>query len=569
MSKVQCWRLDPRPGTTGVEMLHWDGRLDNRREVEARLQRGPSVDSSDASTMRAVYERWGSDGFVHAIGDWSVVIGEPATGALTLASDYAGVRPLYYFHGAGTILCSSQLAALVEATGIHAIDEQYVAGFLSYGAYPNATPYAGIHSVPPGHAVRISMEGTRTQRFWTPPTGVVQYKTERSYDEQLRTLFREAVIVRVPSHASVLAELSGGLDSSSVVCEVARLIGDGVGPRRFGTVSYVHGDSVDLPFIREVETHCGFEGVHLSTDEHPLMSSTEVGTGAPEAWVPVHKSVARLARRLGATVLLTGLNGDLATGNWFDDSLQVSGALRRGRLSQAWREALAWSKVLKVPIAWILGRALRATFPCPAISRHVYSLGEYVAAESTETSLQPAFCRRVGVNAADLPVSNDWLEAPPERRKHFRALTIMRELRMLQRPESLRNVDYTHPFAHRPLLEFLMRVPAHVLCRPGEPRRLMRRALGDQWPSKLGRRRSKGLFGSAWVEALRPLALWLRTQSQFEVVERGWIDRASLVSRLARLTQGIDCNIAQLRQIVLLECWLRHHNGSPGGVTVA
>ena len=63
------------------------------------------------------------------------------------------------------------------------------------------------------------------------------------------------------------------------------------------------------------------------------------------------------------------------------------------------------------------------------------------------------------------------------------------ELRTLQPPEPLQHLDYTHPFAHRPLVEFLMTVPADVLCRPGEPRRLMRSALSDLWPRKLRERR--------------------------------------------------------------------------------
>jgi hypothetical protein len=355
-----------------------------------------------------------------------------------------------------------------------------------------------------------------------------------------------------------------------VVCEVTRLIESGVvTPRRFVTVSYVHDGSVDRPFIREVGGHCGVEGVDVSTREYPLISPNEVGTGAPEGWVPVHKSVAALARRVGATVLLTGLNGDLATGNWHDDSLQVAAALRHGRIGQACREALAWSKVLNLPIAWILARACCAALPPAIASRQVYALGDDSGAVGADLSLQPAFRARVGLDESHTPFSDQWLHARPERRKHFRALTIMRELRSLQRPESLEDLEYTHPFAHRPLLEFLMSVPADVLCGPGEPRRLMRRALADLWPPKLRQRRSKGLFGAAWGDALKPLAIWLRSEPQLEVVERGWVDRASLMSRMGQVIQGVDCNIAQLRQILMLECWLRHRKGSPGGLVAA
>jgi hypothetical protein len=154
------------------------------------------------------------------------------------------------------------------------------------------------------------------------------------------------------------------------------------------------------------------------------------------------------------------------------------------------------------------------------------------------------------------------MHAPPERRKHFRALSMMLELRSLQTPEPLRHLDYTHPFAHRPLVEFLMSVPADVLCRPGEPRRLMRSALADLWPPRLRKRRSKGLFQAPMREALRPLAINLLKGRELQLVERGFVDRASVFSRLQRLVAGLDCNETQLQQIILLELWLRNRGRS-------
>ena len=160
------------------------------------------------------------------------------------------------------------------------------------------------------------------------------------------------------------------------------------------------------------------------------------------------------------------------------------------------------------------------------------------------------------------------MQAPPERRKYFRALSTTLELRALQAPEHLQGFDYTHPFAHRPLVEFLMAVPANVLCGPGEPRRLMRSALSDMWPVKLRTRRSKGLFNAPWQEALRPVAGALLKARHLNSVERGFVDGTSVRSRLERLSAGLECNQSQLRQIILLELWLRNRaNGeAPGQV---
>jgi asparagine synthase (glutamine-hydrolysing) len=539
------------------EVVYWTGRLDNRGDLQTALGPAYRTETNSAALALAAYERWGTAGLGRIIGDWSVVIRDTNQQSLVLASDFAGVRPLFYVRRQHELFWSCRLDALVEATGLDAIDEAYVGAFLTIGGHPRRTPFAGISTVPAGHAVTITAERVTTSPFWTMPVSdVIAYADERRYDEQLRGLFREAVAVRLQTPRTVVAELSGGLDSSSVVCMANHLIRRGeVAAPQLATVSYVHRDSLDLPYIREVEAFCAIEGVHLSTHRTPLVTDEAVGRASPQPWTSLHKEAAGVARQLGASVLLTGQNGDLAMGNWLDDSLQVAAPLRTGRIGRAMRESLAWSKTLRVPVARILSRALWTLLPMDP--DELYALNTSVEPQCAETSLRQEFIGRMGADDPDRLFSTDWKQARPERRKHFRALTILRELRTLQSLEPVQALDYTHPFAHRPLVEFAMSVPPEVLCRPGQPRRLMRRALGDILPPRLRARRSKGLFGTPWFDALRPLAQGLLKVSPWQVVARGWIDRANLTARLEKLIHGLDCNESQLRQIILLEYWLR------------
>src|SRR5262249_57377787 len=245
-----------------TEVLHWDGRLDNRDDLLVRLRDSLQGDTGNAAIARATYERWGTGGLVHLIGDWSMVIRDRVNRTTVLASDFAGVRPLYYHVQAGRVLWSSRLQTLVDAAQISDLDEQYVAGFLMFGGCPNRTPYKGIYSVPPGHAVCVSPEETNIHRFWAMPTGeTIRYRSEHRYEEQLRALFREAVAVRLQTESPVLAELSGGLDSSSVACMASQLMKEGaVRASRLNGVSFVWRNSLDEPFVRAVESHCGIDG---------------------------------------------------------------------------------------------------------------------------------------------------------------------------------------------------------------------------------------------------------------------------------------------------------------------
>jgi hypothetical protein len=248
-------------------------------------------------------------------------------------------------------------------------------------------------------------------------------------------------------------------------------------------------------------------------------------------------------------------------GNWFDDSLQLAGSLRRLCFGRTCKEALEWSKILRLPVYRILWRALCASLPPAWIPARLYAKedGSYTV-KSTETSLVPSVVDRLGLSELGNIFSDVWMEASPERRKYFRSLSATLQLRSLQVPELWQHLDYTHPFAHRPLVEFLMTVPTDVLCRPGAPRKLMRSALSDLWPVRLRKRRSKGLFNAPWQEAMQPLARMLLGTKRLTLVELGFLDRVSVIPRLQRLSLGLDCNLSQLRNIIVLESWLRNRN---------
>src|SRR2546425_11434684 len=121
---------------------------------------------------------------------------------------------------------------------------------------------------------------------------------------------------------------------------------------------------------------------------------------------------------VGARTYMTGKLGDVTMANWGDDSDQVAGLLRDGRIGSALKEALAGAKVLRIPIAWVLWRAISSSLP-PALTparAHEMNDGPYVPA-TTEDSIAPAFRRRMGLRDANRFSSR--LEAPPEHRKHF------------------------------------------------------------------------------------------------------------------------------------------------------
>ena len=535
----------------------WDGRLDNRKDI--LRQTGLPSDCSESAILLALFRQKGVDGFRDAVGDWSLCIWDAHSREIVLASDYAGIRPLYYHRCSDGVCWSTSLADLVRWTGITELDDLYVGSFLLRGSASAQTPYAGIFAVPSGRAVSIDRDRIARRAFWSLPIHLqTRYQDERQYEEQMLELFQEAVRVRVSGDIPVCAELSGGLDSSSVVCMVNRLQREAPGDvPDLTTFSYTHERCPDEKYFREVERTCGLSGFHLDLQEYPAFAADQAGA-VPALWEPRFRKLARRMADLGSAVLLTGQFGDFIMGNTPDDSGAVTEWLVQGRFGEAAREAYAWARSMQVPIYPILWRSIREAWFSwvPPVNPRA-AVGAIQS--SMEDSLAEQLGDRLGSYEQERQSDEPWRHAPPGRRQRFRGAGEILQSRILQTPEALQHISYTHPYAHRPLVEFMLTIPSSVVSRPSQQRRLMRRAFAGLLPPMVLNRKSKAAYTSAYRQSLMPLAAaLLRHPTGIQLVERGYVDRQSLTSRLERFTQGLDCNESQLRMLILFEFWLRN-----------
>ena len=546
----------------------FDGRLDNSKDLPGSRagfshryyrQRPPTP----ADHALAAYEAAGPDGLRDLIGDWSLAIWDAGERSILLASDYAGVRPLYFHRTTSRLVWCSSLEHIVRWTGMEDLDEEYVADFITRGATGTRTPYRGIHPVPAGCSIRISRDRLVTARHWDYPVGEkICYWTDSEYEERMRELFQEAVSARLQTESPVCAELSGGLDSSSVVCTANQLIRAGaVRAPSLTSFTYQFPGSADEKFYRAVEAACGISSQYLDTDEYPPMTPSCPGFAEPVVWAPRFAELAHRMTSIGSRVFLTGQTGDLIMGNWLDDAEQAADLLSQGKVKLSIREAFAWSHALQIPVYSIMWRSLR-----PGSHRNFdRSRG---APRVFGDSLHAGFRKRMNTWDRDQSAPAWLAEAGPSLRKRLTGLSSLLDGRTLQCPEPLQAVSYSHPFAHRPLVEFMLKIPAGQVCRPGEPRRLMRRALAGIVPDVVLRRRSKSNYDAMYVRSLRPCAAeLLRNIDSARLVQSGYVDKESLQFRLLRLMQGLDCDASQLRYPILLECWLRQRELRAAGLS--
>jgi hypothetical protein len=130
----------------------------------------------------------------------------------------------------------------------------------------------------------------------------------------------------------------------------------------------------------------------------------------------------------------------------------------------------------------------------------------------------------------------------------------------LQPHSDVADVIYTYPFAHRPLVEFVLAIPAEELSAPGTTRSLMRRAFRGLVPDRVLRRLSKGYYSPAVMRATRRRLATLPRLGQLQVVQRGWIDAARLADAIRMQADGGDHTGGNVQLALLLEEWLLSRN---------
>jgi len=146
------------------------------------------------------------------------------------------------------------------------------------------TPFVGIESVPPSSYIYFQKKSRTITKYWDfDPAKQIRYKTDAEYEEHFRSVFQEAVRRRLRSHAAILAELSGGMDSSSIVCMADIAIArDGVQTPRLDTLSY-YDDSEpgwnEYPYFTKVEEMRGRVGCHINIGQQKAFQFSIDATG--------------------------------------------------------------------------------------------------------------------------------------------------------------------------------------------------------------------------------------------------------------------------------------------------
>jgi len=543
-------------------VITWDGRLDNREELIPQLPGNSMLPQTDVAIVSAAFERWGTDCFHKLIGDWAISVWDPVKRTLILAKDYAGLRHLYYYLTQKRVIWCKYLSPIVLLSrASFTLNDEYIAGYLASYAKTSLTPYCEILAVPPGSLVTIEKCKATVHRYWLfQPKRRIQYKSDAEYEEHFRQVLRQAVRRRLRSDSPILGELSGGIDSSSIICMADDIIAKGEvetpGLDTFSLYDPKEPGGDERHYSAIVEEKRGKKGHHLDMGTYGDFISLNfqdfiVLPGSSGRTEGVKAALSKIIQTHGYRVVLSGLGGDEFLGGVPNPCPQLADFIAVPRPIELIRHLAKWSLIKKRPWIQLFFQALGLFFPTSLRVRF---------AEQAKVApwMDAGFSRRYRLAVRQMGPQGRYGFWQPSRRDYAQTFAATRRQLAYFPCHALGFEERRYPYLDQTLIEFLLSIPASQLLRPGQRRSLMRRALGSIVPPEILWRKTKGSVARSPLTAFQNT--WAELESLFNSplsARRGYINRLRFEHSLQAAKNGDAPQLIPLLKAVYLELWLR------------
>jgi asparagine synthase (glutamine-hydrolysing) len=551
----------PLISAAGTHLI-WSGRLDNRSELIAGDHPLCDPNATDLVIVSSLYEKRGVEALGRLSGDWSLSAVHHYERRLVLAVDFLGSQPLYYLHCNRYVAWSSVLEPLVTlADQSFTLSEDYVAGWL-YG-FPEAsvTPYSEIRAVPPGAFVEITRTATMVQKHWEfRPVDGPSTSSDAECEEGFRHYFTQAVRRRLPSSGPVVSELSGGMDSSSIVCIADRVLASEPGlAARLDTLSYLNDAEPDWnerPFVTAIEELRSKAGLHIDVND----SMTLIPRRDPERFAAApnvgllpsrpEREVSAYLNSTGTRVILSGLGGDEVTGGVPDGTAELTNLLVQLRLMTFLRRSIAWCLPTRRPLIHLVGGVVGEFLPRnPFTSGQLKTRVPWLNRDLERRHRADPTCSTLRLRLFDLP--------PSVQENLFTLDDLRRQIAGSSVPSSPPR-ERRYPFLDKDLLEFLYNAPREQIVEPGRRRSLMRRALAGIVPAEVLERKRKAYVSRSPIKSFQSQREGITEWSKSMLcAELGAIDLKAFQKALSEIYRGEDSGIWQLGRTLAFESWLR------------
>jgi asparagine synthase (glutamine-hydrolysing) len=206
----------------------FNGEIFNYIELKEELQVAgyKFKTASDTEVVTASYHLWGEDCVSKFNGMWAFAIYDKENDTLFCSRDRFGIKPFYYTIFEGNLLFASEIKSILEYyPELKKPNYDAISAFCreSVGAQNTESWFEGIYRLPSAHNLIITKDGYDISQYWDYPDKVDKNLSWPDALENYKNLFNDAIKIRLRSDVPLGATLSGGLDSTSIVCSVDKI----------------------------------------------------------------------------------------------------------------------------------------------------------------------------------------------------------------------------------------------------------------------------------------------------------------------------------------------------------
>ncbi|MDB5251212.1 MAG: hypothetical protein JWP27_381 [Flaviaesturariibacter sp.] len=508
----------------GRYTITFNGEIYNYVEIREQLEKkGYRFQShTDTEVLMALYDLRKEDCLPELDGMFAFAIWDEQEQTLFCARDRFGEKPFFYHYEAGKEFSfASEMKALWAGGTPKTVDPVMLYSYLNTGSVfdptdPSHTFYAGIRKLKAGHYIRIDRQlGLQEKRYWelcetSPWTGSFEDACDR-----FRELFDLSTARRLRADVPVGSSLSGGLDSSLVVCTIDEI------RKRENRAQVQKTFSARFPgfakdegrYMQMVSEKTDTEPHFVFPDDKMLLEEFDRLTYHQEepfgsASIFVQYCVMRLAKENNVTVLLDGQGADeLLAGYHFYFRKYFSEIRRQPRYAAE----LSGYKNLHNPSKATLQRLwgevnLRPLMALPIRVKRMMVKPEH----ATKAFLDAG--RRPDRGHDDSRTLNESLIFSSTRGP------LEELLRYADRNSMAHSREVRLPFLFHELAEFLINVPASYKIKDGWTKYIMRAATAGRVPEEI---------------------VWRKDKIGYEPPQESWMAQDSVRGRIADARQTL------------------------------
>jgi asparagine synthase (glutamine-hydrolysing) len=574
--------LQPMKEESNNYCVTYNGELYNYLKLKKELQSlGYSFKTTgDTEVLLRAYEAWGAECMKRFNGMWAFVLLDTKNQCLILSRDRFGIKPLYYTIHDNTIYFASEIKGLLAIPFLNwEPNEKTVAKYLITGLVDDTeeTFFKGIYQFPAACWAKISFKENRVvirpEPYWSLPTGPYQ-GAEQNAIREFKELFLDSVEIHTQSDVPVGTCLSGGLDSSSIVC-VSDLLRKSLQIPNYSHSAFGYCPSEECYSEKKYmdvvveKTSVKMHKIDFSQNQFqialPLIIQIQ-DEPFSSASIIAQWFVFQKAKEEGITVMLDGQGADeiLAGYHTYFATMALNLLFKRRIFQFLLLRSQYEREIGKFPLSYrifSLG-SLLSFIPYPFIN-HLKPVMSWLRKLNQKNPISPERISLTGRLFSQYPMGSIKYKKRgslnEELKTHLQSTSLPALLRYEDRNSMAHSIEARVPFLDYRLVEFLFKLPDDLKIKGVTTKYILREAMKGILPEAIRNRKDKVgfqpnpnitfLFAQQYINSLKD------NKTDYEKL---WFDKNGIENILKSKNRTVAFEFF-LWRILNLKLWVRQH----------